>query len=261
MDRRNRPAEPRPEKSRGAGGKVGNGLVALGSAAVLTVYAAGYVRTRSAAARFAVEAADLRTDVPAENAATVARPPREVAGEEKLVEAAPADRPAAVPTKPVAAPPASSSPEPSRAPAADEAPATASTDAASGPAPATPAPATPTPSAAIEQPAASADTTTAEPPAPPAPAAHPSPYKDGTYLGWGYSRHGDLEASVVVQGGRIVAAEITQCLTRYSCSVIDALPPQVIERQSPFVDLVGGATESANAFSNAIYRALVASKK
>src|SRR5207237_2855644 len=35
-------------------------LVALSSAAILTVYAAGYVRTRSAAERFAVEAAPRR---------------------------------------------------------------------------------------------------------------------------------------------------------------------------------------------------------
>jgi uncharacterized protein with FMN-binding domain len=64
----------------------------------------------------------------------------------------------------------------------------------------------------------------------------------------------------VVQDGRVVSAEITQCLTRYSCSVIDALPPQVLSRQNAFVDLISGATESANAFSNAIYRALALSK-
>jgi uncharacterized protein with FMN-binding domain len=96
------------------------------------------------------------------------------------------------------------------------------------------------------------------------PAAAPasaSRFKDGTYSGWGYSRHGDIEAAVVVQAGRIVSAEITQCLTRYSCSVIDMLPGQVLDRQNAFVDLISGATESANAFSNAIFRALVASQK
>jgi uncharacterized protein with FMN-binding domain len=87
------------------------------------------------------------------------------------------------------------------------------------------------------------------------------PYKDGTYSGWGRSRHGDLEATVVVQGGRIISAEITQCLTRYSCSVIDMLPAQVLERQNAYVDLVSGATESADAFANAIYRGLLASQK
>ena len=85
--------------------------------------------------------------------------------------------------------------------------------------------------------------------------------KDGTYSGWGYSRHGDIQAAVVVQDGRVVSAEITQCLTRYSCDVIDMLPAQVISRQNAFVDLISGATESANAYSNAIFRALVSSKK
>ena len=54
----------------------------------------------------------------------------------------------------------------------------------------------------------------------------------------------------------MVSAEITQCLTRYSCDIIDMLPAQVIGRQNPFVDLISGATESANAYSNAIFRAL-----
>ena len=85
--------------------------------------------------------------------------------------------------------------------------------------------------------------------------------KDGTYSGWGYSRHGDIQAAIVVQDGRVISAEITQCLTRYSCDVIDMLPAQVISRQNAFVDLISGATESANAYSNAIFRALVSSKK
>ena len=45
-------------KKPGSGGRskrVSNGLVALGSAAVLAVYTAGYARTRPAAARFALE--------------------------------------------------------------------------------------------------------------------------------------------------------------------------------------------------------------
>ena len=99
----------------------------------------------------------------------------------------------------------------------------------------------------------------AEPPAAPS-ARREGQYKDGTYSGWGYSRHGDIQAAVVVQDGRVISAEITQCLTRYSCSVIDTLPSQVISRQNPFVDLISGATESANAFSNAVYRALALAK-
>jgi uncharacterized protein with FMN-binding domain len=81
-------------------------------------------------------------------------------------------------------------------------------------------------------------------------------WRDGVYTGWGTSRHGDIQASVDVRNGRIVAATITQCLTRYSCSWIAHLPPQVIARQSASVDYVSGATQSSNAFYSAIAEAL-----
>jgi uncharacterized protein with FMN-binding domain len=87
-------------------------------------------------------------------------------------------------------------------------------------------------------------------------APEPRPYRDGTYLGWGRSRHGDIQASVIIEGGRIASATIAQCLTRYSCAVIAALPPQVALRQSPDVDYVSGATQSANAFYSAVVEAL-----
>src|SRR4051812_48307000 len=45
---------------RGSSNKVTNTLVAVSSAAVLAVYSAGYVRTRSAADRFEVRAAERR---------------------------------------------------------------------------------------------------------------------------------------------------------------------------------------------------------
>jgi uncharacterized protein with FMN-binding domain len=88
-------------------------------------------------------------------------------------------------------------------------------------------------------------------PTPPAPM-----WKDGTYTGWGYSRHGNIEASVIIDGGRIASATISQCRTRYSCSVIERLPPQVAQRQSPDVDYVSGATQSADAFYGAVVAAL-----
>jgi uncharacterized protein with FMN-binding domain len=89
-------------------------------------------------------------------------------------------------------------------------------------------------------------------------------YKDGTYLGLGTSRHGDIQASVVIEDGKIVSALITQCLTRYSCTWIAPrtppgypdLPGQVVERQSPKVDYVSGATESSDAYSDAVSEAL-----
>jgi uncharacterized protein with FMN-binding domain len=88
----------------------------------------------------------------------------------------------------------------------------------------------------------------------------PNARKDGTYSGWGTSRHGDIQASVVIQDGRIISASITQCLTRYSCSWIELLPPQVVSRQSPEIDYVSGATQSTNAFYYAIVEALSKAK-
>jgi uncharacterized protein with FMN-binding domain len=85
-------------------------------------------------------------------------------------------------------------------------------------------------------------------------------WKDGAYSGWGTSRHGDIQAQVVIEGGRIASAPITQCLTRYSCSVIAKLPPQVAERQSPEVDYISGATQSTNAFYYAVVEALSKAK-
>jgi uncharacterized protein with FMN-binding domain len=88
------------------------------------------------------------------------------------------------------------------------------------------------------------------------PAVPAHAWKDGTYTGWGFSRHGNIEATVVIAGGGIVSAIISQCRTRYSCGVIDTLPPQVARRQSPDVDYVSGATESADAFYGAVVAAL-----
>jgi uncharacterized protein with FMN-binding domain len=92
------------------------------------------------------------------------------------------------------------------------------------------------------------------------PVAARAQYKDGTYSGWGTSRHGDIQATVVVEGGRIVSAAISQCLTRYSCSWIAALPPQVVSRQSAEVDFVSGATQSTNAFYYGVIEALAKAK-
>ena len=87
-------------------------------------------------------------------------------------------------------------------------------------------------------------------------AAAPKVWKDGTYTGWGFSPHGNIEATVTIEGGRIASAVISQCRTRYSCAVIDTLPPEVAQRQSPDVDYVSGATQSADAFYEAVVAAL-----
>ena len=85
-------------------------------------------------------------------------------------------------------------------------------------------------------------------------------YKDGVYLGRGTSRHGDIEAMVEIQNGRITNTVISQCLTRYSCSWIAVLLPQVVARQSAEVDYVSGATVSSDAFYYAVMQALAQAK-
>jgi uncharacterized protein with FMN-binding domain len=214
----------------GSNKKVANSLVALSSAAVLAVFAAGYTRTRAAADRFAVQTDARRPVIPAPPVAT---PDITVASTKP---AATADRAPDIRTRPRAA---------VRRSAAK--PAVAATVTPSAPIPAAPiAAAEPVP-VVIAAP---------EPPAPPL-APH---YKDGTYLGWGTSRHGDIQASVVIEDGRIKSATIAQCLTRYSCNVIADLPPQVAQRQSPETDYVSGATQSANAFYYAVVEALSKAK-
>ena len=101
-------------------------------------------------------------------------------------------------------------------------------------------------------------TTTADVSVPAATGApqRPSLYKDGTYSGWGSCRHGDIQASVTIQEGKIASVAITQCLTRYSCSWIANLPGQVVQRQSPEVDYVSGASQSTDAFYGAVVAAL-----
>jgi uncharacterized protein with FMN-binding domain len=97
-------------------------------------------------------------------------------------------------------------------------------------------------------------------PASPKPPADVPPWKDGTYQGWGWCRHGDIEATVVIEAGRIATAKISQCLTRYSCDIIRKPVSQVVERQSPNIDYVSGATQSVDAFYYAVMDALAKAK-
>ena len=205
-------------------------LVTIGSAAVLAVYAAGFFRTRAAAQRFA---GDSEVRHPAEVAAD---PPVDTPILQHI-DSVPAAAKAKVrsPVVAVAAKAGNKLPPPidSLAPAVAV--------------------------AAVVPP----------PPLPVAVAVDTAPtpiekavsgYKDGTYRGWGTSRHGDIEAAVDIKDGKIAAAYITQCLTRYSCSWISHLQGQVVARQSPDVDYVSGATQSSNAFYHAILEALSKAK-
>jgi uncharacterized protein with FMN-binding domain len=223
-----------------------NQLVALGSAAVIAVYAAGYARTRAAAERLSSDE-HRRPMIPAlpesGPAAAMPEPP-----------APTVVKPVAEPTRNVARA-KTSAPAPSTT--VEEKSATTDAPPVVGPPPVV--------AIAIDPAAA-----TVPPPVPVTPPVDPKPaepahavkplLRDGTYSGWGTSRHGDIQATIVIDNGRITSASISQCLTRYSCSWIAELIPQVAQRQSADVDYVSGATQSSNAFYYAVLEALAKAK-
>lgn len=234
----------------GSNRKVANSLLAAGAAAVMAVYAAGYERTQSAAEQLEAQSAVRR---PVARPAVVAPAAPAVPVIAQPQEQPEAPREVAVLTHPALT--STSGPAPVVAAPVSPQPKTEVTPAVPVPAPAAPAPepVVPAPAAAVAAaPVAPAPAASAAP----APAQAAAVYKDGTYKGWGTCRHGDIEAQVVIEAGRITSASISQCLTRYSCDVIGRLPPQVIQRQSAEVDYVTGATESANAFYYAVLGAL-----
>lgn len=238
----------------GSNTKVANRLVMLSSAAILVVYTAGFIKTRAAARRLDDASNDRRPTMPAPA----------TAGE--LSTPAPIEPPVTVPAPRGAAAtaqsPAIAATKVGRtgtAPSTAAARSTRVATAAAATPQTTPDAAMPTVDPATTPPVTSEKSEEAAPSAPALkmPKEH---YNDGTYLGWGTSRHGDIQASVKIEGGRFVAASIAQCWTRYSCSWVAHLPPQVVTRQSPDVDYVSGATESANAFYWAVIDALKKAK-
>jgi uncharacterized protein with FMN-binding domain len=233
---------PRDDAPRNPSQWIKGNLVGLGSAAVLAAYSAGYARTREAAERFEGEDRQRHAALPA---TTVAIAPDAAA-------------PAPTPKPPAVAKP---TPTASKAPAAKSSKKTPPPTTSAESKPSTPAADT-TPARAdtapTSQPVAPAQTT------PTAPATDTATklektqlgWKDGTFTGWGGSRHGDIQATVEIKAGRIISAWISICATQYSCSWIDSLPGQVVARQSPEVDFVSGATQSTNAFYYAVVQAL-----
>lgn len=266
--------------------KVANGLVAMSSAAVLAVYAAGYVRTRPAADRLNAQVYErpLAPEVPTRKASAEVTPPppapsRPTPAASPAVftaDAEPKHAPITVNTaaavRPheqavVSAPKSAVSKTESStqtgvsvntaattagANATTAAPALQSSTSAS------PVTATiPNGEGSVATASAATSASSAAPAASSTPAAPAQPvWKDGKYTAWGTCRHGDIQATVVIQGGRILSADITDCQTRYSCDIIDSLPPKVISRQKNKFDAIGGATESAYAYYGAVYWAL-----
>jgi uncharacterized protein with FMN-binding domain len=231
--------------------KAPRGLVALGAAAVIAVYAAGFVRTRSAAARWSPDTPGLRRPASPSVAGMVAAPAMSlnVPVPPSVAPTHPSAKPKRTVVKKAAAARASTATTPSSLSEL------AGPPAASAPTVISP-PATPTSDLALTESAAKAAPTSEAAP----PVATKSPYRDGHYSGWGSSRHGDIEATVVIEDGRIASATITRCLTRYSCSWIAHLPGQVVSRQGADVDYVSGATQSTDAFYYAVVDALSKAK-
>ena len=236
-----------------------NNLVALGSAAVVAVYAAGYAKTREAAAQFADESRERPPIHPATSDAVLPEvaPPKapDLPAPNKPQETPASKAASAEPAKPV---------ETKKVVAAPKKTDSAATSSKSEPPPVAAAPPVAPPAAATTTttppPAKDTVAKVATPPADTAAKSDKNALKDGVFTGWGTSRHGDIQATVMIKEGKIVGAVISECLTQYSCSWISMLPQQVIDRQSAEVDFVSGATQSTNAFYYAVVNALKKAK-
>jgi uncharacterized protein with FMN-binding domain len=234
-----------------------NNLLALGSAAVIAVYAAGYVRTKPAAAKLAEDTEARRRRQPAEE--------RSVA---PLVKA-PSVKPLADSAKKTTIPQkvaAATKPRTAKSDAqklmddpesakAESLAIAAAREEKERPTkfvvpPLNYVPPTQQAAASVPEPLTAADS--AKPGFP--------PWRDGTFFGWGTSRHGDIKVGIEIRGGAIARAFISECHTRYSCSWVAHLPRQVVDRQSPNTDFVTSATESANAFYYGVVEALKLAK-
>lgn len=192
-------------------------LIVMSSAAVIAVYAAGYFKTESAAEQVAAQSAPLQPTSPSVAISTT--PP-----ESPYLAPSPVAIPTPVPT------------------AIDTQVAEAAGAADAGQTSGGPIP-----------------TSTSLPPtvaAPPPTATPASRFRDGKYTGTGSSRHGDVQATVVIKAGKIISANIDGCMTRYPCSVIQDLPGEVVQQQSANVDFISGASDSSSAYQEAVASAL-----
>jgi uncharacterized protein with FMN-binding domain len=81
-------------------------------------------------------------------------------------------------------------------------------------------------------------------------------YKDGSYTGSGNSRHGGMQVKVVIKDGKITSANVTSCSTRYPCSDVNPLISLAVSKQSVPVNHVSGATDSSQAYRQALTSAL-----
>lgn len=170
-----------PAASRARKGKLSSGIIAISSAAIVSIYALGRANTTAVSDQFAVDGQTA--------SATVAVPTTQAVGD--------------VRGGPTAAPPPN---RPSSSP-----------------------------------------TTSAT-------------YKDGSYTGSGNSRHGGMQVTVVIKDGKITSANVTSCGTRYPCSDVNSLVRAAVSQQSIPANHVSGATDSSQAYKQALTGALKQAK-
>ena len=233
-------------RGRTAPGSSGKGLkgslTAMGTAAVLGVYAAGYARTEGAARQMEDELAARRlASAPPVVRTAASSPLLATAGEPPVAAAVSSE-----------APPAVSAAPGTRNDAAPQ-PARAGADAPQHPA---------EPSSASSAPGvAAADAPEPAPVLPAEPAVPASPYKDGVYASSGWeTRHGHVDVRVEIAEGRITSASVMYCGMRWSCSDVNALMAQVPVMQTSEVGIVSGATQTSEAFTSAVAGALTLAK-
>jgi uncharacterized protein with FMN-binding domain len=246
-----RPTSPvaRPAVARQKPGRRAGSVIAMSSAAIVSVYGVGYLRTQAADSRV-----NTPTDAGAGSVSLLSGNSGQPMGNEQSVRqpsvsggvsSAQSESPPPIPTPPPTMTNATGavSPTPGRSSQpAGSAPSLPQPSAASAPAPTQTQPSqqpnpTPTPTKAAAPPSS-------------------SPYRDGTFTGAGSSRHGSIQVRVVVSGGMIISADVTGCGTRYPCSKVTPLVSQVVARQSAPVNYVSGATDSSTAYIQAIKSAL-----
>jgi uncharacterized protein with FMN-binding domain len=233
--------------------RIGNKLIAICSAAIGIIYAAGYIVTESTAADTV------------QNEIAMAQPAPSIKPSTQPIQTQQAD-----PTIPettsitVTAEPTESiqSPEPDHTtlkpvPIIEQ-------SATTAPLP-TNEPKTPTPMTAKPQKLEPTPSLTPTPTlaATPTPSPQPTPivqnqkYKDGIYTGSGTNRFGTVEVTVTIEKGEIASVDITSSRTRYPQKYIDPLPAEVVDAQDYNVDTVSGATRSSEDFINAVKEALM----
>lgn len=207
--------------------KVGPGLVALGSAAIVAIYATGYIRSEPTEAAVIAAATEAARQSLAQSPLVI---PSQTAAPTQTSSPTATTTPTGTATARPAVPTATSNTSTGvQAATPTKAPTSAPT-----PVPTAVKTATPVPTQVVSN----------------------GTYRDGTYSGSGTSRHGGIDVTVVVNGGRIVSAEISRCSTRYPCSYIEELPGDVVTNQKVTARYISGATDSSRAYAQAVSAAL-----